>query len=155
MINDPDTDIGDIIENNIIDNNDSEVDNDDTNCEAVLMSFFSKDPSAVSPLVTEESNNNELTYDNTIETAAIVPLIESEPICIEHRTFSELKEMFLTHISTLSNQCMVFSGLNKYSRRVLYIECQRLKLYHWSKQTEGENHNVNVSDRQEDEWIFI
>jgi hypothetical protein len=54
----------------------------------------------------------------------------------------------------MENRCMKIKGLNKYKRRILHNEAEKLKLFHWSKQIDDQNSDLYVSNRKEHESIY-
>jgi len=77
-------------------------------------------------------------------------LILIERFTIEHQSIVELKEKFSSLVQNLEKNCIIITGLNKYSRKVLHLQCESSKLFHWSKQVDDNNSDLYVSDRDED-----
>jgi transposase-like protein len=58
---------------------------------------------------------------------------ECEKFSIEYQSTVELKHKFVLLVQNLNNQCIIISNLNKSGRKILHVECDSLKLFHWSK----------------------
>jgi hypothetical protein len=54
----------------------------------------------------------------------------------------------------MENRCIKIRGLNKYKKKILHNEADRLKLFHWSEQIDDQNSDLFVSNRKEHESIY-